>query len=152
MQNIRFERTHSGNKDFIKLVELLDADLAAKDGEDHAFYHQFNGLEDIAYAMVAYSGETAIGCGGLKVFTDDGMELKRMYVDRDHRGLGLGSKILKAMEKWTVDLGYTNCYCETGKRQPDAIALYLKNGYTIIPNYGPYKGVTNSVCFQKRLT
>lgn len=152
MSSIHFVRTHAGNTDFVKLVQLLDADLTVKDGEDHAFYHQFNGLEAIDYALVLYSQEIAIGCGGLKSFDNQGLEIKRMYVNEESRGLGLGSKILNALEKWTVELGYTYCYCETGKRQPDAIALYIKNGYTIIPNYGPYQGVTNSICFQKRLT
>jgi len=48
-------------------------------------------------------------------------------------------------------LGYRKCVMETGKRQPDAVQLYTKNGYEVIPNYGPYIGVENSVCFEKAL-
>jgi len=40
---------------------------------------------------------------------------------------------------------------ETGKKQIDAIALYTKNGYHIIPNYGQYAGVEYSLCFEKRI-
>jgi hypothetical protein len=40
---------------------------------------------------------------------------------------------------------------ETGKRQPDAVALYKKCGYKQIPNYGQYIGMENSVCFEKWL-
>jgi putative acetyltransferase len=40
---------------------------------------------------------------------------------------------------------------ETGKRQPEAIALYEKQGYQRISNYGQYIGVENSVCFEKVL-
>jgi hypothetical protein len=40
---------------------------------------------------------------------------------------------------------------ETGKRQPEAIGLYKKNGYKLIPNYGQYAEVENSVCFEKEL-
>ena len=39
---VKIQRTSSENPDFKKLVELLDADLAIRDGEDHAFYAQFN--------------------------------------------------------------------------------------------------------------
>jgi hypothetical protein len=41
---------------------------------------------------------------------------------------------------------------ETGKRQPEAIELYKKNNYKIIPNFGQYVNVENSVCFEKKLT
>ena len=57
--------------------------------------------------------------------------------------------ILKELEKWAAELNYTKCVLETGKKQPEAITLYLKNGYAIIPNYGQYIGIENSVCFAK---
>ena len=41
---------------------------------------------------------------------------------------------------------------ETGQKQPEAIALYTKSGYRIIPNYGQYVGVESSVCFEKKLS
>ena len=39
---ITVTRTTSNNPDFEKLVIELDAVLAILDGEDHAFYAQFN--------------------------------------------------------------------------------------------------------------
>ncbi len=38
---------------------------------------------------------------------------------------------------------------ETGKGQPEAMALYKKAGYSVIPKYGPYKKLANSVCMEK---
>ncbi|WP_422079769.1 GNAT family N-acetyltransferase [Ulvibacterium sp.] len=146
---ITFKRTDSSHPDFIQLVALLDADLATRDGEDHAFYDQFNGITDIGHAIVAFREEIPVGCGGIKEFKNDMMEVKRMYVIPEARGTGMGSAILQELERWTAELGYTHCILETGKRQPEAIALYKKNGYTVIPNYGPYEAMKNSVCFQK---
>ena len=40
---------------------------------------------------------------------------------------------------------------ETGKRQKEAVQFYKKNKYTIIPNFGQYKNVENSICFIKQL-
>lgn len=40
---------------------------------------------------------------------------------------------------------------ETGNNQPEAIALYHKNGYTQIEPFGRYVGNSNSVCFEKKL-
>lgn len=146
---IVFKRTDCTDPDFIELVAMLDADLLIRDGEDNAFYQQFNGIMDIHHAVVAYLKDIAMGCGGLKEFKKDSMEVKRMYVIPEARRTGMGSAILQELEQWTAELGYTHCILETGKRQPEAIALYKKNGYTIIPNYPPYEGIENSVCFQK---
>jgi len=46
-------RTGSDNLDFIELVRLLDADLAIRDGDKHAFYDQFNKIDNIRYVVVA---------------------------------------------------------------------------------------------------
>ncbi len=148
---IRFLRTNSENKDFIELVKLLDADLAHRDGEDHAFYNQFNKINTIKHAIVLYENGKPIACGAIKEIEPNVMEVKRMYTLPEYRGKGFATGILKELETWAVELTYSNCVLETGKRQPEAIELYTKNGYRIIPNYGQYIGIKNSVCFEKKL-
>ncbi len=144
-------RTNSENADFNKLVKQLDADLKGRDGDDHAFYSQFNKIDAIKYAIVAFDNGAAVGCGAIKENELGAMEVKRMYVLPNRRGEGIASVILKELEKWVIDLNYNKCVLETGKRQPEAIELYKKNGYTIIPNFGQYKHIENSVCFEKIL-
>ncbi len=144
-----FYRTDSKNEDFISLVALLDKDLAQRDGDDHAFYHQFNGIDLLDHCIVVYLDEKPIACGAIKSFDETAMEIKRMYVRPNLRGKGIATKMLTALEVWARELGYRYCVLETGKRQPEAIALYKKNNYQIIPNYAPYEGVENSVCFRK---
>ena len=78
-------------------------------------------------------------------------EVKRMYTSIEGRGKGMATKVLMELEIWAKQLGYEKCILETGKRQPDAIKLYMKNGYQLIPNYGQYSGIENSVCFEKKL-
>lgn len=144
-------RTNSTNPDFIGLVRLLDAELAERDGADHAFYSQFNTIDTLKHTLVCYSQELAVGCGAIKAFGDTAMEVKRMYVHPDFRGRGIASAVLRELESWAAELGYTRCVLETGLRQPEAIALYLRSGYALIPNYGQYAGVENSRCYEKRL-
>ncbi len=148
---IRIIKTDASQPDFKKLVEFLDADLAERDGEEHSFYDQFNKLHLIKYALVAYEKDLPVACGAIKEFEPNVMEVKRMYVTPEKRGKGIATKVLSALENWARDLGYQKCVLETGKRQPEAIALYTKNGYQIIPNYGQYAGIENSVCFEKFL-
>lgn len=148
---IKLTRTDSDDPHFIGLVKQLDADLVHRDGADNIFYSQFNKISKIKHAMVAYDGELPVGCGAIKEYSQDSMEVKRMYVLPESRGQGIASRVLKALEDWAMQLGYQKCVLETGKRQPEAIALYQKNGYLIIPNYGQYAGIENSICFEKEI-
>lgn len=148
---IRLKRSNSKNADFIKLVDLLDAELAIRDGDEHEFYHQFNSIVDLNYAIVAYANNEAVGCGAVKELTNEAVEIKRMYVKLNERGKGVAGQILAELEKWAFELGYKKCRLETGKKQPEAIKLYKKKGYAKIINYGQYFGVENSLCFEKSL-
>lgn len=143
-------RTNSENEDFIELVKLLDVELAKRDGDDHAFYAQFNKIDKIKYVVVAYDKQIPIGCGAMKEFDNRSVEIKRMYTSQDSRGKGIASKILSELEKWATELNYQRGVLETGIKQPEAIGLYHKSGYHLIPNYGQYKGVENSRCFEKK--
>jgi putative acetyltransferase len=145
-------RTTSDNIDFQNLVVLLDEVLRMKDGEDHSFYAQHNTLDNINHVVVCYQEDIVIGCGAFKEFDSDTVEIKRMFVHPDHRGKGIASAVLKELEIWASEIHYTNCVLETGKNNPEAIALYQKNGYTIIPNYGQYENIGTSVCLKKSIT
>lgn len=144
-------RTDSSDSDFIALVQLLDSDLKIRDGEDHDFYHQFNAIVNIKHCVVAYENQVPVGCGAIKPYDGNSMEVKRMYVLPEHRGRRIAIEILSELETWAKELRFTRCVLETGLKQPEAIALYQKCGYHSIPNYGQYIGVTNSVCFEKVL-
>jgi GNAT superfamily N-acetyltransferase len=144
-------KTVATNLDFINLVQELDAYLAVQDGEEHGFYDQYNHIDRLKYVIVAYENEVAVGCGAIKTFDEKSIELKRMFVAPNQRGKGVATRILTTLEDWAKELGFQKCILETGKRQPEAIALYHKSQYQIIENYGQYKGMGNSVCFEKKL-
>lgn len=147
-----FNRADSSHEDFKKLVLLLDEELAQRDGEEHAFYDQFNKIENINNVIVAYAGQQPVAAGAFKKFSPGTVEIKRMFVKPDFRGRGIAFQILQQLENWAAEFGYSYCILETGKKQPEAIALYKKSGYKVIPNYGQYKNVSNSVCMQKEIS
>lgn len=148
---LKIVRTNSQNPDFISLVRQLDAYLAVTDGDEHGFYDQFNKIQNLRYVTVAYMDDVPVGCGAIKEFATDMMEVKRMFVKQEYRGKGIAGKILAELETWAFEMGYSKCVLETGKRQAEAVALYMKSGYRIIPNYGQYIGMDNSLCFEKVL-
>ena len=148
---VRLKRTDSKDADFISLVRELDADLARRDGDDHALYAKLNTVEDIREAIVAYDDVKPVGCGAIRFHHEGAVEVKRMYTHPGQRGKGIAATVLRELEKWAKELGYKECILETGKRQPEAIALYLRAGYRVTPNYGKYVGIENSVCFAKKI-
>ncbi len=145
------KRTTSADIDFRNLVTLLDRDLQIRDGDEHSFYAQFNKIDSIKNVVVYYEENEPIGCGAFKQWEPSIVEIKRMFVKPEHRSKGIASIILKALEDWAAEIGFTACVLETGKKQPEAIRLYTKNNYIIIPNFGQYENVENSVCMKKEL-
>ncbi|WP_047415471.1 GNAT family N-acetyltransferase [Cellulophaga sp. Hel_I_12] len=145
------KKTNYEDEDFQQLTKALDEDLRVKDGDEHAFYNQFNSLEGLSQVIVVYKNKKAIGCGAFKNYDLNTAEIKRMYVIPEYQGKGIGSTILNELENCAKLQNFSFCILETGIRQPDAIALYQKNNYQIIENYGQYKGMQNSICFKKEL-
>ena len=144
-------RTNSEDPDFRKLVEELDAELRIRDGDEHSFYAQYNKIDMIRHVIIAYEDITPVGCGAIKEYTNDTMEVKRMYVPLNKRGEGIATMILKELEAWALELKFTKCILETGVKQTEAVRLYEKNYYKRIPNFGQYENVENSICFEKKL-
>jgi len=131
-------------------LECRDRDLAVRDGSQHAFYARFNKIDAIKHVIVAYSDDQAVSCGAIKEFEPGAMEVKRMYTLLEYRGKGIAAEVLHELERWAAELGCRQCVLETGMKQPEAIRLYEKSGYAVIPNYGQYIGMENSVCFEKK--
>jgi GNAT superfamily N-acetyltransferase len=144
-------KTNSDDTNFQVLVRALDEELEIRDGNDHLFYSQFNKTDKIKHAIVIYDQDEPIGCGAIREYAPGIMEIKRMYVLPHRRKQGIASMILTELETWSAALNYHTCILETGKNQPEAIQLYVKNQYRIIPNYAPYELMVNSICFEKIL-
>lgn len=143
--------THRTNPDFHDLVRELDAFLAITDGDEHAFYDQFNKLDHIDHVVLLFQGEVAVSCGAFKQFDHESVEIKRMFTKEGYRGKRYAEKILESLEHKALEMGYIRCVLETGVRQTAAVALYERCGYTRIPCYGQYKDMPNSVCYEKNI-
>ena len=105
-------RTTPADPDYQLLVVALDGDLAITDGEDHAFYNQFNGSDDIQHVIVGRQGDTdtPVACGAIKAYDATTMEVKRMYTADAARGRGLAGRVLTALEEWARELGYPSSF------------------------------------------
>lgn len=145
------DRTTSESADFQSLVQSLDAYLTIINGENHSFFNQYNQINHLKNCIVVYADNEAIGCGAMKVFDNETMEIKRMYVKENYRGKGVAKFILASLEQWAKEMGNKACVLETSKTMLDAVGLYKSFGYLRIPNYGQYIGVEVSICFKKKV-
>ena len=148
----QLKRTTTADEDFQHLVRQLDHELWNELHEDQATYDQYNKVPDIKTAVLIYDGEQAVACGCFKEFNSTTIEIKRMYVEKPHRGKGLSKMVLQALEAWAKELGYRTAILETSIHFATARLLYETSGYVIIPNYPPYVGLEESVCMGKELS
>lgn len=141
-------RTNSDNPDFKKLSALFDDYLVDIDGEEKDFFAFYNNVQ-LDTVLVVYENSEVVGCGAFKKFDEHTAEIKRMFVHPNHRNKGIAKFVLTELELWANDLGFTSFILETSPKLTSAIAMYEKTGYQLIPNYGQYIGVENSICMKK---
>jgi GNAT superfamily N-acetyltransferase len=145
------QRLDSTHPDFQNLVQYLDATLAEHNGNEDDFFSQFNTIDTLKNCIVVYIDQVPAACGAFKAFSEDTVEIKRMYTDLKFRKRGLASAVVAELESWAKESGFKKAVLETSSGLHHAISVYEKNGFSRIPNYGPYIGVETSVCYEKVL-
>ncbi|MBL7744990.1 MAG: nitrate reductase maturation protein NarM [Chitinophagaceae bacterium] len=150
-EGFSLKRTTGADADFRLLISHLDHELWNELKEDQAMYDQYNKVPDIQTVLVLYINEKPVACGCFKQYSSDTAEMKRMFVEKEFRGKGLSSIILKGLEDWAIESGYRYGILETSIHFKVARRLYTNAGYEVIPNYDQYKGLKESVCMRKKL-
>lgn len=143
-----FHRTNGKDEDFIENCRLLDMDLDRRVGKeiDRSKYTQYNQLDEIREAIVVYESGKAIGGGAIRKYDDESAELKRIFVRPEYQGRGIGSRLVSLLVEWAAELGYKRMLLETGERLAESCAVYKKLDFRVIPNYGPYADMSESLC------
>jgi len=144
-------KTTSENPDFMDLIKIFDTFLWERYPELKNDYWENNLIEFNPNVFVIYLNDKAVACGCFKRYNSTTVELKRMFVSPEARGLGLAEKIIKELEEEARTQGFETIVLETLYKQIEAINLYQKVGFEIVENYEPYVGLTNSVCMSKNI-
>ncbi len=90
--------------------------------------------------LIVHDGGEPLGCGGLRRVDRKTAEIKRMWLHPSVRGLGLGKRLLAALEALARDFGYDAVVLDTNNSLTEAIAMYERCGYTSTDRYNdnPY--------------
>ena len=140
------------SSDARRLVAALDAALSELYKPEQRFGPNLK-AEQLAGGrgtfLVARDGGRAVGCGAIRLIDSTTAEVKRMYVEPDQRGSGVGWKVLTALEAAAAKLGVRRLVLETGVYQDAAITLYRRAGYVQVDCWGEYGTSPTSVCYEK---
>jgi GNAT superfamily N-acetyltransferase len=137
--------------DAAALVEDLDRDLLERYPRQNIHGVDLATLETEGFFVIARIDGRPAGCGAVRFLEPGVGEVKRMYVRPAARRSGVAQAVLAVLESTARERGIHTLRLETGARQPEANALYEKNGYRLIPCFGEYVHDPMSVCYEKSL-
>lgn len=149
-----FKRTDGKDQDFVENCRQLDMDLDRRVGKkiQREKYNKYNQLDEIKEAIVVYEDDKPVGGGAIRPYSDEEIELKRIFVHPECQGRGIGTALVSALIEWAAELGYRRMILETGALLKESRALYKKLGFEVISNYGPYVNMPESLCMARDLT
>ena len=153
LSELEFRDVDGEDQDFAMLCSRLDKALDEIVGAkfQRSQYEQYNQRDSIHDVIVAYQAGKPIACGSFKMYDEDHAELKRIYVEPSCRNIGLGAELVRRLEAKAKIRGYRWCILETGKPLEAACRMYKRAGYKIIPNYGQYAVMPDSICMERKI-
>lgn len=151
MIDIEYRRYIEITDDFVNLAAELDLEFAAKNGAAQEQYNQYNKLAGIGDVVIAYADGRPAACAALKRFDESRYEVKRVYVRKEYRKLGLARTMMRMLEEIAAGHGAKSLILETSRTFVPAVRLYGSLSYKVTENYGQYKGMDLSVCMEKNL-
>lgn len=132
---IEYCTRYGGPSPYTTLTEVPASDFTAPDG---------------AFVALTEDGETIAG-GALRRYDDQTAEVKRVWTSSRHRRRGLALRLMAELEQAAIELGYQRIHLTTGRRQPEAVALYLAAGYQPRFDVTAELGDTGPLAFGKEL-
>ena len=151
--NIDYKWTDGRNEDFqkfyLKTEEFYSSIVGGR--KNREAFIPYNISESITDVLIASVEGAAVGCAGLKAYSDSDVEIKSVWVDPEFRGNHISTAMMDALEAKAVELGFRRAILQTRPQMEEAVHLYTKRGYVLIDNYPPYDKLDGAICFAKEL-
>jgi len=134
------------------LVEAVQQEYVQRyGGRDEAVVEPGEFLPPQGLFLVAEVDGEPAGCGAWRAMPGGGAEIKRVYVEPAFRRRGVARLVVAALEGSAAAAGHPEVVLNSGREQPEALALYADLGYRPVPGYGVYACAPGAVFLGKRL-
>jgi GNAT superfamily N-acetyltransferase len=138
--------------DAVALIEELQQEYVIRyGGTDGTRVHPSEFAPPLGLFLIGYRAGVPVVCGGWRAHEDGVVEIKRMYVAPSARGSGLARAMLAELELTAKQAGNRQIVLETGRKQPEALALYRSSGFVEVPRFGFYADAELAVHLGKSL-
>ncbi len=136
--DVGVEEVDPGSSDLRRCLLAYADELAERfpEGYDASNLMSAEAIRAGGVALLARERGSAVGCGVLRPLTSSTAEVKHLWVDRGARGLGVGRRLLAALERAAAERGMRAARLDTHEVLTEAIGLYETSGYRRIPPYG----------------
>jgi GNAT superfamily N-acetyltransferase len=135
------------------LIERVQQEYVVRyGGRDDAVVDPAEFSPPLGLFLVAEVDGVPAGCGGWRAHGHAVAELKRMYVEPAFRRRGVAALLLAELERTAAAAGHRHLLLNSGDRQPEALALYARAGYTPVAGYGIYADSPEAVFLGKELS
>ena len=150
---IDYRWTDGSNEDFLRFYEETENFYSSIVGgkKNREGFIPYNISQSIPDVLIAYEGDTAVACAGLKAYSDTDIEIKRVWVEPACRGKKISLALMERLEEKARTMGFTRMILQTRPQMTEAVGLYTKLGYSLIDNYPPYDKLEGAVCYAKEI-
>lgn len=153
MEKLHFEWTDSTSEQFRRFYLITEEFYSSLVGgaENRQGFIPYNLSDSIQDVLLAYAGEKCVGCAGLKEYSRQDAEIKRVWVEPAYRNRKIATQMMALIEEKAAEKGFLRTILQTREVMREAVELYRKLGYVRIPNYPPYDKLDGAICFGKNL-
>jgi GNAT superfamily N-acetyltransferase len=135
-----------------ELIEKVQLEYVARyGGRDAAVVHPDEFAPPRGMFLVAEVDGVAAGCGAWRAVAAETAEIKRVYVEPAFRRRGIAQVVVRTLERAAARAGHRSVVLNTGRQQPEAVALYEAMGYVPVAGYGPYACAKDAIFLGKDL-
>ncbi len=153
MEQIRYKWTDGADEDFQRFyleTEKFYSSIVGGEKNRKGFI-PYNISQNIGTVVIAYIGDTAVGCAGLKSYSDTDAEIKRVWVEPQYRQRHIAVDMMQMIENKAKEQHFSRTILQTREAMTEAVSLYEKLGYYRISNYPPYDRLEGAICYAKDL-
>ena len=153
MEQIRYEWTDGNNSDFQRFYLATEEYYSSIVGgeKNRKGFIPYNISQNIGIVVIAYIDDIAVGCAGLKSYSDTDAEIKRVWVEPQYRQRHIAVDMMQMIENKAKEQHFSRTILQTREAMTEAVSLYEKLGYYRISNYPPYDRLEGAICYAKDL-